>query len=139
MIGALLAALASLAMQAAPPVADSPPEPVINTGRGLLENCTFDDKASGAADLEFHLGLCIGFIKGVTNTWAEHNPREICPPDEVDNETLRSVVVNWLQLHPEALDAPAVAAVVVSTTEAFPCSAETQVNRGSDNAKTRFA
>lgn len=131
MIGALFAALALSAAQATPPLApDSQPEPVINTGRGLLENCTFDDKALGEADLEFHVGLCIGFIKGVTNTWADHNPREICPPDEVNNETLIGVVVSWLRAHPEALDAPAVAAVVVSTTEAFHCGAEIQVDRG---------
>lgn len=134
MIAGLLAALASMAVQATPPIVSGQPEPVINTGAGLLENCTYDAKASGQADLEFHLGLCIGFIKGVTNTWAEHNPREICPPDEVNNEKLRSLVVNWLRTHPEALDAPAVAAVVVATTEAFPCGAEVQVEKPSQGA-----
>ena len=131
MIGALHAALGLIALQATPPVSEKPPEPVINTGAGLLENCTYDAKASSPADGEFHLGLCIGFIKGVTNTWAEHNPREVCPPAEVTNEKLRSVVVDWLRLHPEALGAPAVAAVVVATTEAFPCGAKAQVKRPS--------
>ena len=126
MFEALLAVLTLAAMQPVPPVSVVRPEPVINTGSGLLENCTFDAKASSPADLEFHLGLCIGFIKGATNTWAEHNPRKICPPDEVTNEKLRAVVVDWLRGHPEALDAPAVAAVVVATTEAFPCKAEIQ-------------
>lgn len=134
MIGALLAASALMAVQATPPVSEPKPEPVINTGAGLLENCTYDAKASSPADLEFHLGLCIGFIKGVTNTWAEHNPRQVCPPDEVNNDKLRSVVVDWLRLHPEALAAPAVAAVVVATTEAFPCGAEVQVERPSQGA-----
>ena len=126
MFGALLAALTLTALQPVPPVSVIRPEPVINTGSGLLENCTYDAEASSPADLEFHLGLCIGFIKGATNTWAEHNPRHICPPDEVTNERLRAVVVDWLRRHPEALDAPAVAAVVVATTEAFPCKAEIQ-------------
>ena len=126
MFGTLLAALTLTAMQPVPPASDVRPEPVINTGSGLLENCTFDAKASSEADLEFHLGLCIGFIKGVTNTWAEHNPRRICPPDEVTNERLRALIVDWLRAHPEALDATAVAAVVVATTEAFPCKAEIQ-------------
>jgi hypothetical protein len=134
MFGALLAASAVMAAQATPPVVNSQPEPVINTGAGLLENCTYDAKASGQADLEFHLGLCIGFIKGVTNTWAEHNPREICPPDEVTNEKLRSLVVDWLRSHPEALEATAVAAVVVATTEAFPCGAEVHVEKPSQGA-----
>ena len=126
MFEALLAVLTLAAMQPVPPVSVVRPEPVINTGSGLLENCTFDAKASSPADLEFHLGLCIGFIKGATKTWAEHNPRKICPPDEVTNEKLRAVVVDWLRGPPEALDAPAVAAVVVATTEAFPCKAEIQ-------------
>ena len=134
MIGALLAAFALMAVQAPPPVSEPRPEPVINTGAGLLENCTYDAKASSPADLEFHLGLCIGFIKGVTNTWAEHNPRQVCPPDEVTNEKLRSVVVDWLHTHPEALAAPAVAAVVVATTEAFPCGAAVQVEEPSPGA-----
>jgi hypothetical protein len=134
MNGALLAASALMAVQATPPVPEPKPEPVINTGAGLLENCTYDAKASSPADLEFHLGLCIGFIKGVTNTWAEHNPREVCPPDEVTNEKLRSVVVDWLQTHPEALAEPAVAAVVVATTEAFPCGAAVQVEESSPGA-----
>lgn len=126
MFGTLLAALTVTAMQPVPPVSVVRPEPVLNTGSGLLENCTFDAQASSQPDQEFHLGLCIGFIKGVTNTWAEHNPRRICPPDEVTNEELRAVVVDWLKTHPQALDAPSVAAVVVSTTEAFPCKAEIQ-------------
>lgn len=126
MFGALLVALTLTAIQPAPPVSVIRPEPVINTGSGLLENCTYDAQASSQGDNEFHLGLCIGFIKGATNTWAEHNPRKICPPDEVTNEELRAVVVDWLRAHPKALDAPAVAAVIVATTEAFPCKAEAQ-------------
>ena len=128
MIVGLLAALGLLVTQAAPPVSDSQPEPVINTGTGLLENCTFDAKASSQADLEFHLGLCIGFIKGVTNAWAEQHPGGICPPDDLDNEKLRDVVVNWLRSHPAALAASAVGAVQSATTEAFSCRAEIQVD-----------
>jgi hypothetical protein len=123
-----------MAVQATPPVSEPRPEPVISTGAGLLENCTYEAKASNPADLEFHTGLCLGFIKGVTNTWAEHDPREVCPPDDVTNEKLRSVVVDWLRTHPEALAAPAVAAVVVATTEAFPCGAAVQVEEPSPGA-----
>ena len=134
MFGGLLTALAWLVVQPASPGSESQPEPVVNTGAGLLENCTYDGKASSQADLEFHLGLCIGFIKGVTNAWAEQNPGGICPPDDVDNEDLRDVVVVWLRTHPEALAAPAVAAVVVATTEAFPCGAAVQVQEPSPGA-----
>lgn len=134
MIGSSLAALALSAMQPAPPVSDDRPEPVINTGTGLLENYTFDGRASNQADIEFHLGLCIGFIKGVTNAWTEQSPGKICPPDELDNEKLRDAVVTWLRSHPESLDAPAVGAVVAATTGAFPCKAEIQVDRGSQAA-----
>lgn len=127
MIGNLLAALAWMVVQTDAPAPEIKAEPVINTGAGLLENCTYDAGASGQADNEFHVGLCIGFIKGATNTWAEHNPREICPPEDLTNDRLREIVVNWLRAHPEALDAPAVAAVIVATTEAFPCGVETKV------------
>ena len=134
MIGALLASLALSATQPPPPVSDSQPEPVINTGAGLLENCTYDAKAAGQADLEFHLGLCIGFIKGVTNAWAEQSTGEFCPPDELDNEELRAVIVNWLRSHPEALDASAVGSVLSATTEAFPCDAKVNVDESSHDA-----
>lgn len=63
--------LALSAMQVTPTPPEVGIEPVINTGAGLLENCTFDARAAGQADREYHLGLCIGFIKGVTNTLAE--------------------------------------------------------------------
>ena len=135
MIGALFAALALSAAQATPPPApDSPPEPVINTGAGLLENCTYDARASGQADLEFHLGLCIGFIKGVTNASAEQGTGEFCTPDELDNEDLRAVVVNWLHSHPEALDSSAVGSVLSATTEAFPCNAKDRADESSQDA-----
>jgi hypothetical protein len=99
-------------------------EPVINTGAGLLENCTIDPAASGQAERDYHLGLCIGFIKGVTNTLSEQRLGEICPPNELTNEGLKDVVVAWLRKHPEFLDAPAVGAVVSATTEAYPCEAK---------------
>ena len=103
-------------------------EPVINTGSGLLANCTVDPAASGQAERDYHLGLCIGFIKGVSNTLSEQRLGDICPPDELTNEGLKDVVVTWLQKHPEFLASPAVGAVVSATTEAFPCQAKpTQV------------
>ena len=134
MIGALLAALALSATQAPPSVSNSQPEPVVNTSAGLLENCTYDARASGQAELEFHLGLCIGFIKGVTNAWAEQRGGEFCPPDDLDNEELRAVVVNWLRSHPEALDASAVGSVISATTEAFPCDAKIKEDESPQDA-----
>ena len=80
-----------------------------------------DPEASGQAERDYHLGLCIGFIKGVTNTLSEQRLGEICPPDELTNEGLKDVVVTWLNKHPEFLEAPAVGAVVAATAEAFPC------------------
>lgn len=134
MMDELLAALALYAVPEAPPVRNVRPEPVINTGSGLLENCSYDARASSQADLEFHLELCIGFIKGVTNAWTEQSPGEICPPDELDNERLRDVVIDWLRSHPESFDAPAVGAVVSAATEAFPCNAKTEDDRSSKDA-----
>lgn len=131
MFGGLIGAMALIVAQATPPVANGQPEPVINTGAGLLENCTVDDVASGQPERDFHLGLCIGFIKGVTNTLSEQRLGEICPPDELTNDGLKDVVVAWLRKHPEFLEAPAVGAVVSATTEAFACKAEMPVDRES--------
>ena len=117
MLGETLLPFALLTVQAASP--EPPREPIINTGIGLLDNCTVDAAAVGEA--EFHLGLCIGFIKGVTNTWVEQKPDGICPPEQLDNQALRDVVVNWLRSHPKSLGAPAVGSVVAAVTEAFPC------------------
>lgn len=124
--GAVLAVPILTALQPAPPVSDVRPEPVINTGSGLLENCSFEAEASNQADLEFHLGLCIGFIKGATNVWTELNPGKLCPPEELDNEKLRDVVVAWLRSHPASMGAPAVGSVLSATTEAFPCKTDVQ-------------
>lgn len=132
MIGQLLATAAWLAFQPAPQSPEDQPEPVINTGAGLLENCTFD-AGSSQADVEFHLGLCIGFIKGVTNSWAEQNPGKIYPSDTANNEQLRDLVVNWLRAHPESLDRPAVGSVLSATTEAFPCNAGIELERSSQD------
>ena len=119
-----LALLALMAAQMLPQAPEVRMEPVINTGAGLLENCTVDAAASGKAERDYHLGLCIGFIKGVTNTLSEQRLGEICPPYELTNEGLKDVVVAWLRKHPEFLDAPAVGAVVSATTEAYPCGAK---------------
>lgn len=135
MIGQLLAAAAWLVIQPAPQGSEEQSEPVVNTGAGLLENCTFDAAASNPAEAEFHLGLCIGFIKGVTNTWAEQNPGKICPTDNVNNEHLREMVVNWLRAHPEALAAPAVGSVLSATIEAFPCNVAIEVERSSRDVR----
>lgn len=127
MIGALLAAMASLVPEPPRSVPQPQPEPVINTAAGLLTNCTFDARTANPAESEFHLGLCIGFIKGVTNAWSEQYPGRICAPVELDNERLRDVVVSWLRSHPGTPDAPAVRPVIAAISSAFPCPAADRV------------
>ena len=127
MFSALFISLTLLAAQA-PATPGPEAEAVINTGAGLLANCTFDATASGQEDDEFHLGLCIGFIKGVVNSWTEQGFGQVCPPDSLDNQQLRDVVVTWLRAHPKARDAPAVGSVLAAVTEAFPCVAQPQVD-----------
>jgi hypothetical protein len=130
MFGASLIILALNVMQTTPSIPEVRVEPVINTGSGLLENCTFGALESGQEDREYHLGQCIGFIKGVTNTLAEQQLGEICPPNELTNEELKNVVVAWLRAHPEFLEAPAVGAVVSATTKAFPCQTSPSADPG---------
>ena len=133
MIGFLLM-LAATGLQQAPIHPDATVEPVINTGAGLLENCSTDQTASSQAERDFHLGLCLGFIKGVTNTLAEQELGEICPPDDLTNEKLKEVVVTWLNSNPQFLDAPAVGAVVAATTQAFACESQPNDDSGSNDA-----
>ena len=128
MIGALV--FVALVATQTPPAPSIRIEPVVNTSSGLLENCTVDAAASGKAERDYHLGLCIGFIKGVTNTLSEQRLGEFCPPDDLTNEDLKDIVVTWLRGHPELLDAPAVGAVVSATTEAFPCATQTPQESG---------
>lgn len=95
----------------------------INTRNGLLSSCRYSDISSAKPDAgeeEYHLGLCIGFIKGVTNTWAEMHPDQICPPESLTNEDLRAVVIKGLRSAPDD-EASGAEAVLASTIAAFPC------------------
>ena len=101
----------------------------LNTVPGLLENCTqrFEDDA----EYEHHLGLCLGFIKGVANAWqvaaalADDEGLMWCYPEERDaplNQELIDITVRELR------DAPAdgfsAIIVIAALRRAYPCPAQ---------------
>jgi len=45
-----------------------------------------------------------------------------CVDDEIPPEMVRAVFLDWAEIHPEALDQPADAALFLALTEAYPCS-----------------
>lgn len=93
----------------------------INTGNGLLAHCTTD--GPDQVEIEYHLGQCLGFIKGVGNTWALEHPKAVCVRDGADNAQLRDIVVGYLRRVVQLRDQASAYHVIAAMTEAFPCGA----------------
>lgn len=96
----------------------------LNTGNGLLAACTYE--SPDQAEVEYHFGTCIGFIKGVTNAYAisesvAGRPVPICARANVDNGQIRDVVVKALQALPEIRDQASAPIVMAAMVLAFPC------------------
>ena len=89
----------------------------INTGYGLLSHCTTE--GLDQVENEYHLGQCLGFIKGVGNAWAIEHPKFVCITPGSDNLQLRNVVVEYLRMANR--DRPAAYLVIEAMSEAFPC------------------
>lgn len=93
---------------------------LINTGRGLLENCTYESDSQ--PEIEYHFGLCVGFIKGVGNAWAIRNDVRWCINVALDNRQLTAAIVTRLRLLPDStLDGPSAPMVIAAMESAFPC------------------
>ena len=92
----------------------------VNTGTGLLRNCTL--KNDGEGEVEHHYGVCIGFIKGVTNTLAVKGDLKLCPPATLGNDDLVMAVVSRLRMLPADLVGGSSAILVQTALEdAFAC------------------
>lgn len=118
MTRAAFAAAALVACAATPALAHEIP---VNTGEGLLRNCTLKD--DGAGEVEHHLGLCLGFVKGVTNTLAAQRQLKVCPPATLGNDDLLMAVVSRMKLLPADLMRESSAIIVQTALEdAFRCS-----------------
>lgn len=92
----------------------------VNTGTGLLANCTIRD--DDQSEVEHHVGVCLGFIKGVGNTWVLNNPTAWCLPANFENKALIDAVVSRLQLLPKSLrDEPSAPLIVSAIEAAYHC------------------
>lgn len=97
----------------------------LNTGNGLLAACTYT--GAEQAEIEYHFGTCVGFIKGVTNAYtalmlAAGKQAPLCGRDGMDNGQIRDIVVKALRTSPEMRDQSSVALIIGAMTKAFPCS-----------------
>jgi hypothetical protein len=93
----------------------------VNTVQGLVQNCTLED--DDQTETEHHLGLCLGFIKGVTNALGVHNLLKACPPSGLENGDLMQAVLTPAQRLKQSDQAkmPSAMFVQVVLENAFPC------------------
>lgn len=98
-----------------------------NTRDGLLENCT--QRYEQDTEYEHHLGVCIGYIKGVANAWyvasaAVGDEKMMwCLPerDTPSNKDLIDIVVRELRAAKQ--DLPSALLVIAAFKQAYPCTA----------------
>ena len=113
----VIAALVGLAV----PVPASSHEIPLNTIEGLMSNCSLED--DDRREIEHHTGLCLGFIKGVSNTLAVHELLNVCAPDGLENGDLIEVIMSRARLlSDDTLDLPSAAFVQLALEDAFPCT-----------------
>jgi hypothetical protein len=87
-------------------------------GNALLQDCT------DPSDI-FGMGLCLGLLRGVRDTRTLYTiaPSAFsdCVPQEVTIGQVRSIVVKYLQDHPEKLHYRHALLVNFALSQAFPC------------------
>jgi hypothetical protein len=92
----------------------------LNTGEGLIANCDYE--SSDQADAEHHLGLCLGFIKGVSNSYQAAHILDLCAPPSMDNEDLISAAVSRMKRLPDdILKASSAEILKYVLADAFAC------------------
>lgn len=110
-------AAALLAVAASPAAGHEIP---VNTGSGLLRNCTVEGDVE--AEVEHHFGVCVGFIKGVTNTLAAKDRLKLCPPGTLGNDDLVMAVVTRMRMLPtDLVEGPSAIIVQTALEDAFAC------------------
>jgi hypothetical protein len=117
----------ALTALSAPSDAQEPLEYSLGSIEGLLGACTFtsDDQA----EVEYHFGTCIGFIRGVrvafeTMSLAQGGAPFVCPPGGVtENGAMRDAVVVELRSAAHASDEVSTMAVTDALKRLYPCPA----------------
>lgn len=96
----------------------------VNTVDGLIRNCTLSDPSQD--EIEFHTGLCLGFIKGVSNYMATEAREKKCPPPAIENGDLIESVVSLGKVTQKSMgDAPSVFLVRIAMERLFACKSDT--------------
>lgn len=94
-------------------------------GDALLRMLTGGSDSSFQASLE--RARAMGFLQGMQESYLITSLRDpelqiYCLPAEgIPSARLRSVVVRWLQTHPDRLDEPATLLVFYALADEFPC------------------
>lgn len=88
------------------------------TGNGLREYCDFPEGTQARV-------MCLGYISGTIDTIRGFDKtlklRLVCEPRGVTGEQLISMIIKYLQDHPEKLHFVASSLIWEMMTKAFPC------------------
>jgi hypothetical protein len=97
-----------------------------NDGNELLQDCTA--VSSGNPSGTFGPEWCYGYLMGINDmrmlSGMFPNLITHCIPEGVTMAQVKSVVVKYLQEHPEELHYPSVKLVNFALSKAFPCTAQ---------------
>lgn len=93
-------------------------------GNELLRDCTASVRRDGVDS--YRAGWCLGYLAGVRHTRSLYTkfPSVDCTPQEVTSGQIKSIVVKYLQDHPEKLHYTNYGLVNMALNEAFPCKAQ---------------
>lgn len=91
----------------------------ISSTGGLLANCTY--QSDDQSEIEFHTGLCLGFIKAVMNMHPTAE-KTFCIPKDWDNGDLIRFVRDALyRLPPDMMNTPSHMVVGAAFDVGLPC------------------
>lgn len=114
---------AALVASAIQPAAAPPLEFSLGSVEGLLAACSYT--AENQAEVEYHFGTCVGFIRGVRvafETMTAQGESFVCPPDGTTvNGDLRDAVVAELRSPAHASTDSSIPAVVNALRRLYPC------------------
>jgi len=96
-------------------------------GNELLKACINHEFVNDYKDKdfdEFKLGICSGFVDGVTETMIVSRlakDKKICFPIEMTKNQAIRVILHYIRDHPESLHEPGTILAIKAYEKAFPC------------------
>lgn len=97
-------------------------------GNTLLHNCPDETQRNPSSIIG--PAWCYGYLKGIAEMQMviQETPRLIayCVPEGVTMSQIKSIVLKYVQDHPEDLHYPSIGLVIVALNKAFPCPASGQ-------------